>query len=254
MSKLFYITKSYVKRNAPTILTSLGAAGVIATSVTTAYVTPKAMRLLEEARNEKKEELTTIETVKVAGKAYAPAVIMGASTIACLFGANTLNKRKQAALTSAYMLVDSTYKQYKDKVIELYGTDAHSEVKDGIVKDKLKDYDQNRLKDENTELFYDDFSGRYFESTIEKVQQAEYRINRDLTMRDYAYLNEFYEYLGIPEIDSGWTLGWSVGACLDMYWQNWIDFNHRKVTMDDGLECRIITIFQEPIAGFEDYS
>ena len=103
------------------------------------------------------------------------------------------------------------------------------------------------------QLFYDDFSGRYFRSTIEDVQRAEYYLNRDLAMRDYAYLNEFYELLNIDPIDSGWTLGWSSGACLDMYWQNWIDFNHKKVTMDDGLECCIITMFQEPIANFEDY-
>lgn len=109
-------------------------------------------------------------------------------------------------------------------------------------------------KNPDKELFYDSFSGRYFESTIEDVQRAEYRINRDLTMRDYAYLNEFYGYLGIDEIESGWELGWSVGSCLDYYWQPWIDFNHKKETMEDGTEYHIITMWQEPILNFEDYS
>lgn len=73
-------------------------------------------------------------------------------------------------------------------------------------------------------------------------------------MRDYATLNEFYGYLGLDHIRSGDELGWSTGMNLDYYWQSWIDFNHRKVVMDDGLECRIISILNEPVVGFDEYS
>ena len=41
-----------------TVLTFIGAAGVVATAVTTAKQTPKALRLLKEASDEKGEELT----------------------------------------------------------------------------------------------------------------------------------------------------------------------------------------------------
>jgi hypothetical protein len=114
-------------------------------------------------------------------------------------------------------------------------------------------YTEMSVEDGNI-LFYDEFSKRYFETSMFKVQQAQYYLNRDLTMRDYAYLNEYYDYLGIPQIEGGWKLGWSTGACLDMYWQNWIDFGHKKMVMDDGLECYMIIMYQEPIMGFEDYS
>ena len=102
-------------------------------------------------------------------------------------------------------------------------------------------------------LFYDDFSGRYFESTIEKVHAAEYNINRDLSMRDYATLNEFYDYLGLIPIDGGNDLGWSTGMNFDHYWQSWIDFGHHKTIMDDGLEVIIITMFNEPMLGWYEY-
>jgi hypothetical protein len=252
MRNLFSSSKLYLKQNASTILTVVGAVGVVATTVMAIKATPKALKALEVAEEEKGEELTVTEKVIVAGPVYIPTVLVGASTVACIFSANILNKRTQAALTSAYALLDSSYKEYKNKVTEMLGEDANEQIQTEIAKDKYETKEVVVKEDE--QLFYDSFSGRYFTSTLFKVQQAEYYLNRDLTMRDYAYLNEFYEYLDIDEIDSGWKLGWSTGACLAAYWQPWIDFNHKRVTMDDGLECIIITIFQEPFADFENYA
>lgn len=245
-------SKLFIRRNAPTILTCMGGAGVVATSILAVKATPKALTLLEEAKQEKGEELTKIEIVKTAGPAYIPSIVMGVSTLACIFGANILNQRKQAALMSAYALLDNSYKEYKKKVIELYGEEADVRVKEEIAKDK---YEENPVTVGNDkQLFYDYFSERYFESTIEDVQRAEYRLNRTLTMRDYVYLNEFYELLDVEPIDAGYTLGWSVGSCMAYYWQNWIDFTHEKVVMDDGLECYIITMLGEPVPDFQNYA
>ena len=72
-------------------------------------------------------------------------------------------------------------------------------------------------------------------------------------MRDYAYLNEFYEELGLPTIDDNYILGWSVDQCLAMYWQNWIDFNHVKKVNDNGEEYTVIYIMEEPVKDFEDF-
>lgn len=251
MRNIFLGSKLYFKRNGSTILTCVGGIGVIVTAVLAAKATPKAMLLLEEAKEEKGEDLTKTEKVVVAAPAYIPTVLVGVSTIACIFGANVLNKHQQAVLTSAYALLDTSFKEYKNKVNELYGEDIDQEVRNEIAKDKYKDTDI--VVSEDKHLFYDSYSGRYFESTLFKVQQAEYYLNRDLIMRDYAYLNEFYDYLGIEGVEPGWNLGWSTGNCMSMYWQQWIDFGHSKVTMDDGLECTVVTIFQEPILNFEEY-
>lgn len=248
---MLHQTTLFIKRNAPTILTWAGAAGVVATTILAVKATPKALDLIDDAKHEKGEKLTKVEKVVAAAPAYIPTAIVGVSTITCIFSANILNKRTQAAITSAYALLNSSYKEYKDKVMELYGEEKHDEVIKEIAQDK---YEPSETEDDGKLLFYEEYSGQYFRSTIEEVQRAEYRINRDLTMRDYAYLNEFYELLGLPQTDEGWKLGWSTGACLDMYWQPWIDFTHKKVTMDDGMECYIVTMFQEPILNFEDYA
>lgn len=252
MNKVLCRTQSFFKRNSATILTCLGSAGVVATAVTAVKATPKAMRLLDEAKKEKGEELTKWESVKVAGPAYIPSVLIGVSTVTCIFGANVLNKRKQAALVSAYTLIDSSYKEYKKKVTELYGEDANDRVQAEIAKDKYVDK-EIELKDENKQLFYDEFSGRYFESTTEDVIRAEYALNRRLSEFDSVYLNEFYEMLDIEPVDYGEHLGWSSSELYDLQWSTWLDFEHKKVTMDDGLECYIISISSDPTYGFEDY-
>ena len=107
--------------NSSTILTCVGAVGVAATATMAVKATPKAIALLEEAREEKGEELTKLEVIDVTAPVYIPAAIAGFSTIACIFGANILNKRSQAALMSAYALLDNSYKEYMRKSEELYG-------------------------------------------------------------------------------------------------------------------------------------
>ena len=248
---LSYRTKRFLKRNSSTVLTWSGATGVIVTSVMTAKATTKASILLEKAQNESEEVLTKTEKIKIAGPVYIPAILFGVGTISCIFGANILNKRSQAALTGAYVMLDQSYKEYKSKVEELYGEEADNNIRQEIAKDNYEKIDI--VVSDKNELFYDEYSKRYFESTIEAVQEAQYKINRNLVIRDYAYLNEWYEELGLPPIDGGYKLGWSMGQCMDYYWQSWIDFSHEKIVMIDGTECQAIRICNEPVIDFENY-
>ena len=248
LNDLFGKTKLFFKRNSSTILTCVGSIGVAATAVLAVKATPKAIRLLELAEEEKGEELTTLETVKIAGPAYIPAAITGVSTIACIFGANILSKRQQASLMSAYALVENSYKEYKNKLKTLYGDDADKEITKEIVKDKYENYDVS-VSDEK-QLFFDYFSMRYFESTMEEVLIGENNFNKNLTLNGYASLNELYDSLGIPRVDYGYELGWSHEARGAFYGYSWIDFEHEKITLEGDLECCIISMSHEPTADF----
>ena len=251
MNKLVRHSKLFVKRNASTILTCVGGAGVIATSVMAVKATPKALMLLEEAEKEKGEELTKFEKVQIAGPAYIPAILTGAATITCIFGANALNKRHQAALTSAYALLDNSYKQYKEKTMELYGEEADVRIREELAKDE---YEENPIElEDNKLLFYDEFSERYFNATMETVVRAQYEINKKISMWGAASLNEFYEHLDIPQVDYGEFLGWSSGGLMDMTWNDWLDFEHEKFELEDGLEGYIIRVSVEPMFDYEYY-
>jgi hypothetical protein len=253
MNTLLHQSKLFLKRNAPTILTVVGSVGVVVTSVMAAKATPKALKLLEEVKQEKGEELTKLEVVTVAAPVYIPAVLVGASTIACIFGANILNKRHQAALMSAYALLDQSYKDYKKKVDELYGEGSNKEIEREIVKDKYNESDLSIDDSDGKELFYDAFSERYFRATMADVLEAEYEINHILARDCGVYLNEFYEQLGIDTVDYGDYIGWSSFELVETYWYCWVEFEHEKVTMDDGLECTIIHMLKEPTFDFENY-
>ena len=240
----------FLKRNGSIILSVLGGAGVVATAVTAVKATCKAIKLIEVYEEQKGENLTTLEKVKVAGPNYIPAILIGVGTITCIFGANVLNKRTQASLMSAYALIDNSYKEYKKKVTELYGVETHKETISSIAKDKYTD-DINVSDDK--QLFYDEFSHRYFESTLEDVIKAEYNTNRQLQCNGGVYLNEYYEFLGLEPSPVGTELGWSSGILESHYCAEWIEFDHEKVILDDCLECCIITLRYEPVIDFEYY-
>ena len=246
-------SKAFLRRNASTILTCIGGVGVVATSVLSVKATPKAMTLLENAKEEKGEKLTKIEIVKIAGPAYIPAVITGVSTIACIFGANILNKRQQAALMSAYALLDNSYKEYKAKVTELYGEDADGKIREEIAKDHFDktecEYEDDKL------LFYEEYSQTYFNATMEDVLKAELKFNRDFQYHNIVVLNEFYDLLKLPRTNFGEYLGWSVEWVHESQWYPFIEFYHRKVELEDGMECYILEILTEPVPEcyFDNY-
>ena len=247
----------FFKQNSSTILTCIGAVGVVATSVMAVKATPKALARINEAKEEKGRELTKLEVINVAGPAYIPTALTGAATIACIFGANILNKRQQAALTSAYALLNQSYKEYRNKVDELYGEDAGVNVRTEIAKDKYAE--SPVVRDEDLELFHDFFSGRHFTSTAEKVHWAEYEVNRRMALDGGVYLNDFYELVGVgalPEYDS---FGWSAGQMGDAHWHPWIEFVHETIPMEDeneyenGLECTVVYVPYEPIPDFLEH-
>ena len=248
-------TKLFWKRYGSTVLTVAGGIGVVLTTVTAIKATPKALETLEEAKEKLDKDLTTVEKIKIAGPKYIPTILIGTGTIACILGANVMSKRHQVALVSAYALIDSSFKEYKQKLKELYGEETHNNVVDALAVEKVDrdwgvsgSYFGQSCDLANEEacgdpvLFYEENSGRYFESTIEQVLNAMYHINRNYALRGYCYLNEYYEFLGLEATDYGSVMGW---APTDEG-EYWIEYNMRKTVLDDGLEVYILETPFEP--------
>lgn len=240
-------TQYFLRKHSSTILTVAGAGGVVATSVLAVKATPKALGLLEEAKNEKGDDLTPIEVVKAAWKPYIPAVIVGTSTIVCIFGINYLSTKNQASLMSAYALLDSSYKEYRNKVNELYGEEADLNVKQEITRSKIR---EDMEPDETEEWFFDFQSVQFFKSTMDKVLRAESEFLERLHERGYACLNEYYDLLGIPNILEGYQLGWCDMEAIDPYGCEELEFSYNKVIRDDGLECWVIDVNNSPTADY----
>ena len=241
----------------PTILSLLATGGVIATAVAAVKATPKAIEKIKQDSRVKHDgdpyAYTKKEAVQSAWVFYIPTVLIGGSTIMCIFGANHMNRRTQANLTSAYALLNETFRDYQRKLKELYGEEAHNDILRELAVEKAeKRYlyapglcSSSSLDFGDTDdlrLFYDTFSNRYFESTVDRVLQAEYHLNRNYVLGAGATVNDFYEFLGIAPLDGGDDLRW---YCED-FDAIWIDFNNYRTELDDGLEVRVVEFCFEP--------
>lgn len=247
-----------IRKALPTALAVLASVGVGATAYSSGKAAVRAHKELERLH---KDESDKKEQFKLVWKYYIPTAAIGVGTIICIFGSNTCNRRNQASLASAYALVERAYKEYTDKVKELYGMETHNSILDSIAREKAKDvplYGEsfcglNSLDfevDEELRLFYDSFSGRYFESTIGRVLQAEYHLNRNFTLGGAVTLNDYFGFLGLEQTEEGDVLAWSPYNCDGIAW---LDFNHHKEMLDDTLECCVIDMVFIPTAdAFED--
>ena len=257
-------TQKALKKASPTILSILGVVGVVTTAVLAVKATPKALERIEDAKEAKNlengKDLTRMETAAACWQCYIPAAATGIATIGCIMGANVLNRRQQASLASAYALLNRTYQDYTKSVKNVFGEEGHKRVLEDMAIERVPEnhtiYTEGMFESttldfcipEEEHLFYDVYSNRQFASTIGKVLQAEYHLNRMFALNGNASLNDFYKYLGLDPVPEGDDIGWWVDFDNEAYW---VEFNHAVSYIDDGpehpqVECLIIEFPQPP--------
>lgn len=227
----------------PEILTGIGIAGMITTTIMAVRATPKAIKLLEQAKEEKGEDLTKWETIKTAGPCYIPAVITGGLSVACSIGANSVNARRNAALATAYSLSESALKDYQEKLTQTLGEKKAQAVKDAIAKDKIdKDPVSKKeviVTEKGDTLCYDPLFGRYFKSDIENIKKMVNELNRQMLIENYVSLNDFYYAIGLNGVKHGEELGWSVS-------DGYIELQFSSQLADDGTPCLVVGFIDTP--------
>lgn len=238
LAKSFLSLKTAIKKHSPEILTGIGIAGMIITTVMAVRATPKALILIEERKEEiGAEKLEAMDMVKTAWACYIPAAITGTLSVACLIGASSVNARRNAALATAYTLSESALKDYQGKVIEMFGEKKNEAVKDAIAKDKVEKNPvvtrEVIITEKGNTLCYDAISGRYFKSDIEKIKKAECELNRQMLDDMYVSLNDFYYEIGLDSVKLGDELGWNVDS-------GYIDLSFSSQLASDGTPCLVI--------------
>lgn len=265
---LIKTTEDFITKRSPEILTGIGIAGMVTTTILAVKATPKALRLIEEEKMFKEKEaheggifteddeqyafkLTSFEIVKATWKCYIPAAITCTASIACLVGASSVNFKRNAALATAYKLSETALSEYKDAVIETIGEKKEQIVKDKMSEKKLKEEpvtkNQVILTEKGNTLCYDYHSGRYFKSDIDTIKKAVNEINSSMIRDDYASLNEFYDEIGLPHTEVGGSLGWNINdGLLEVYFSSKI--------ADDGTPCIVMSYETQPKHGYNRYS
>lgn len=256
ISAFFKNSKILLRQHSPEILTGIGITGMITTTVLAVKATPKALRLIEEAKeyhfqnDEEYQEglISRVDIVKSCWKCYVPAVITGAASIACLIGASSVNAKRNAALLAAYKIAETSLVDFKDKVVENLGEKKVHDIHDQISKDKMEQHPVSSseiiVTGKGQTRCYDILFGRYFLSDIETIKKAVNEANRRMLLDQCISLNDFYDELNLDHVAVGDLVGWS----LDY---GYIDIYFSAQIADDGQPCIVLNHNVKPQYDFD---
>jgi hypothetical protein len=167
-----------------------------------------------------------------AAKLYAPAVIMGAASVACLSKSHDILMKRNAALTAAYIAVDEAFKEYRERVVEKYGEEEDREFRYGVqevdyIDDNGKIYTEKQPGDLPSMYarFFDEYSSSWSkepEYNYVFLSCTQKMANDQLKARGHLFLNEVYDMLGIDRTQAGQAVGWVLSPDGDG--DNYVDF------------------------------
>ena len=237
-------------KHSPEILAGVGVVGVVGSLVLACKATTKLSDVLEESKEQldkikevaadpayeekysqddakKDTTITYVQTAMKVTKLYAPSVILCASSLGCLLASNNILKKRNAALSAAYMTIDKSFKEYRKRVSDRFGEEIEKEIRYNIKAEEITKVDENG--NEVTETVkvmdgtddpnsYSDYARFFDESCAAWQNDAEYNLTFLKAQQQYAndllkargrlFLNEVYRMLGIDETKAGQVVGW----------------------------------------------
>ena len=250
MIRMYNNSKNVVEKHSPEILAGVGVVGVVASTVMACKATMKLNDILEESKETRdkikevesnpryeeqyshedaKKDLTinyTQTAMKIA-KLYAPAVILGSASLGCLLASNDILRKRNAALSAAYMTVDKSFKEYRQRVVDRFGEEVEKEIRYNI---KAEEVTSTVVAEDGSETtvtetvktmdpnLYSDYAKFFDEASPYWQKDPEYNFmflksqqqyaNDLLKARGRLFLNEVYEMLGIDKTKAGQIVGW----------------------------------------------
>lgn len=216
-------TQALITKHSPEILTGIGIAGMITTTILAVKATPKALKLIEEVKKEEHtDDLTPIDTVKATWKCYIPAAVTCTASVVCLIGASSVNARRNAALATAYKLSETALTEYREQVVETLGEKKEQSVREKVNQKQIDKTpittNEIYITGEGDTLFLEPLSKRYFKSDIERIRKIENILNKQMLHDIFGSvsLNDFYDELGLERTDTGDILGWNTEHLIDL--------------------------------------
>lgn len=249
-----------LKKHSPEILVVAGVIGTITSAVMACKATTKLHNVLDETKNNidmvhkgvedgeviaivDGEEMIvpynetdaqkdlTIHYVKCGvniAKLYAPAVILGAVSIAGILSGHHILRKRNLAIAAAYTAADTGFKKYRDRVVERFGDKMDKELLYNI---KSKEIEETVINEDGTEStvkttvevadtneVLGTYSFCFDELSTLWVRDAERNKFALLRQQDYANelletkgvmcLNDVLDMVGLPRCRYGQTVGW----------------------------------------------
>jgi len=211
--------QALVNQNASAILTATGVVGTVGTAVLTGRAAFKAAEVVqretEERQDDKESERFAVqrkEVVAMTWPLFIPPVVVGGGTVAAIVMANRISAKRAAALAAAYAVTESQFEEYKNKALEKLGVNKEKALREEVAADKVRKNPPNKeviIVANGDVLFMDTLTGRYFESTVEKVNKALSHVLSEIYNYNASSLSVFFEDLGLPATDYTDNVGWN---------------------------------------------
>ena len=232
------------KKHSPEILVGLGIAGAASSVIFAIKATPKAVILLDEKKKELGvEKLEAKEIIKTAAPVYIPTAVTFAVSTACIIGASSVNARRNAALTAAYTLSESTLRTYRDKVLETVGEDKEREIRQAAAIEQQQKTPEPKNLIVNSAAgqikCFDSLSGRYFVSTKNQIDKAVNEFNRQLRDDMRMSLNEWYDMIGLDQNKLGDLMSWDID-------HGYIETCYASRLDEEGMPCLVVNYVEPP--------
>ena len=255
----------FVKENIGWILTGLSTVGSIGTNILVAKETPKVRQEIEEAG----PDATMGEKLKIGARGYWPALLTGAGSLGCMWGAQAINAGRQAelakgqaALMAACGAMATQQRQYREEVRTEVGSEREKQLFEEANRKtaELQKQVATLKKEAGVQLWtMPMLPGIVFEESYGDVCNALMHFNRNLTLRGSASLAELYSFLGIPE--KAWQAADS--TCSSFGWDSYenevswgcmyADFPICEARLADGRKVNIIYMDIPPYELWLDY-
>lgn len=240
---------SKVGKHSPEILIAVGIASGISATITAVTATPKALEIIKEEKKRRSEfedkvDISKTDCVKLCWKLYLPSVFFTGFSILCLVTSNKANAKQKAALATAYTLSETARRDFREKALERLGEKKVAEVDKEIAKEKVEKTPRPKeiiiTEGGGEVLCLDTISGRYFKSSMEKIQKAANEVNRRMRNDLYIPLNDFYYEIGLEPIKIGNDLGWNIDdGYLEPTFSSILDSNGKPCLVLDYVTCPI---------------
>lgn len=188
------------------------------------------IRTVEYTEEDSKKDLTIFYTkgaLNVA-KLYAPAAAFGAISLTCILASHGIIHKRNTALAAAYTAVDSSFKDYRKRLVDRFGEELDHELKYDI---KTKEVEEVVVQEDGTETvipktvnvaevsdetseyarFFDEWCTGWTkdaEANLVFLRNVERWANQRLQSKGHLFLNEVYDALGIPRTKAGQIVGW----------------------------------------------
>jgi hypothetical protein len=239
--------KTLITANSPVLLVGATLTGVVATGFLAAKGGWKARGIVDAAQAERGPEaapLTLQEKTKLTWLCYAPAAIAGASAATSCLGVHYVHTKRFAELAGLYAITSGKLDDYKEKVEEAL-TGKKKEDFQSYMAQKSADStplvnNEVIITEGGKELYHDDFSGRWFLSSMAQVDKVVNDVNALFIDEGEMDLNTFYDHLGLPGIPIGTDFGWQQAKTRR------IEVVHGTIKTPDGQAANTISFRHDP--------